>query len=163
MDEEHFDPYGIGERRSSLSSETISDNEITPEDIECENVNFGEFQRKDSIDYEIHLGKGKEDVTTEEAKGDFHERSLQLIEVIKEDEPEEDEDEDEQEMVSCSGSPLYVKTYVNSLRSLQCNVKRQVCFLLAGCLFVWSTQGEKVLGESDLLGLRFKALNLLII
>lgn len=101
MDEEHFDTYGI-ERRSSLSSETISDNEITPEDIECENVNFGELQRKDSIDYEIHLGKGKEDVTIDEAKGDCHERSLQLIEVIQEDEPEEDEEEDEQEMVSCS-------------------------------------------------------------
>lgn len=131
MDEEHFDPYGIGERRSSLSSETISDNEITPEDIECENVNFGEFQRKDSIDYEIHLGKGKEDVTTEEAKGDFHERSLQLIEVIKEDEPEEDEDEDEQEMVSCSCSPLYVKTcgLYNVTLSVRC-----VFFLRAVCL-----------------------------
>ncbi|XP_062410987.1 microtubule-associated serine/threonine-protein kinase 1 isoform X2 [Sardina pilchardus] len=100
MEEEHCDTYGIGERRSSLSSDTISDNEITPEDIECETVNFGEFQRKDSIDYEIHLGKGKEDaITSEETKGDYYERSLQLIEVIKEDDPEEDEDEDEQEML----------------------------------------------------------------
>lgn len=100
MEEERFGSYGSGERLSPLSSETISDNEMTPEDIECENVNFGEFQRKDSIDYEIQLARRKEGVT-HGARGDSHEPTLQLIEVIKEDETEED-DEEEQEMVSSS-------------------------------------------------------------
>ncbi|XP_031433130.1 microtubule-associated serine/threonine-protein kinase 4 isoform X4 [Clupea harengus] len=94
MEEEHYDTYGIGGMSSSLSSDTISDNEMTPEDIECENVNFGEFPRTDSIDYDIQLGKGKEDVTNE-AKCDCYEPTLQLIEVIKEDESEADEDEQE--------------------------------------------------------------------